>query len=52
MSDMGNWGWIAFWFVNTVTIVILVKCILDASKWPDSPNEKSGISADKKKGHP
>jgi len=47
MSNMGSWGWIAFWAVNAVTVVILVKCILNASKWPDSSSDKSGICANK-----
>lgn len=48
MGELGNWGWIAFWAVNAVTIVILVKCILNASKWSDSSSDKSGICADTK----
>jgi hypothetical protein len=48
MSDMGNWGWIAFWFVNAVAVAILVKCIVGESSWPDSSSDKPGFCAGKK----
>ena len=48
MSDMGNWGWIAFWSVNAVTVVILVKCIVGESTWPDSSSDKATSNTLKK----
>jgi len=48
MSDVGDWGWIAFWSVNAVTVVILVKCIVSESSWPDAAPDKSASGALKK----
>ena len=48
MSDMGSWGWIVFWSVNAVTVVILVRCIVSESSWPGSSGDKSGACASKK----
>jgi hypothetical protein len=48
MSDMGNWGWIAFWSVNAVTVVILVRCIVSESSWLGSSGDKPDLCANKK----